>query len=92
MDEIDITSSDFSLDVPYIADNIAETITVEGGEDYTMYMYIGIFIFILATGWVVYNYTLKKKRVTFQDKLDECYGGNESSGGEKCYNGVCDRA
>ena len=48
MDEIDITSSDFSLDVPTIVDNIAETINAEGGEDYTIYMYIGIFIFILA--------------------------------------------
>jgi len=86
MDEIDITSSDFSLDVPTIVDNIAETINAEGGEDYTIYMYIGIFIFILASGWVVYNYTLKKKRVTFQDKLDECYSGND------CYGGVCERA
>ena len=80
MDDIDITSSDFSLDIPTIPitiDNIVEMTTVEGGEDSTMYMYIGILILILilATGWVVYNFTLKKKRVTFQDKLDECYGG-----------------
>lgn len=96
MDEIDITSSDFSLDVPtmptipIIIDNIVEmttteSITSEWGEDYTMYIYIGILILILAAGWVVYNYTLKKKRVTFQDKLDDCYSGND------CYSGVCDR-
>jgi H+/gluconate symporter-like permease len=91
MDEIDITSSDFSLDVPtiptipIIIDNIVETITSESDEDYTIYIYIGILILILATGWVVYNYTLKKKRVTFQDKLEECYSGND------CYSGVCDR-
>lgn len=88
MDDIDITSSDFSLDIPNTIDNIVEMTTVEGGEDSTMYMYIGILILILilATGWVVYNFTLKKKRVTFQDKLDECYSGND------CYNGVCERA
>jgi hypothetical protein len=88
MDDIDITSSDFSLDIPNTIDNIVEMTTVEGGEDSTMYMYIGmlILILILASGWVVYNYTLKKKRVTFQEKLDECYSGND------CYGGVCDRA
>jgi hypothetical protein len=80
MDEIDITSSDFSLDVPYIIDKIVESTTTEVDEDYTIYIYIGILILILATGWVVYNYTMKKKKVTFQDKLEECYGG------------VCERA
>ena len=58
MDDIDITSSDFSLDIPTIPitiDNIVEMTTAEGGEDSTMYMYIGILILILilATGWVV---------------------------------------
>jgi hypothetical protein len=89
MDDIDITSSDFSLDIPTIPitiDNIVEMTTAEGDEDSTMYMYIGILILILATGWVVYNYTLKKKKVTFQEKLDECYSGND------CYGGVCERA
>ena len=86
MEEIDITSSGFSLDVPDIIDNIGETINTEGDDDYTMYIYIGIVILILATGWVVYNYTLKKKKVTFQDKLDECYSGND------CYGGICERA
>jgi hypothetical protein len=50
MDDIDITSSDFSLDIPTIPitiDNIVEMTTVEGGEDSTMYMYIGILILIL---------------------------------------------
>jgi hypothetical protein len=75
MDEIDITSSDFSLDVPYIIDKIVESTTTEVDEDYTIYIYIGILILILATGWVVYNYTMKKKKVTFQDKLEECYDG-----------------
>jgi hypothetical protein len=88
MDDIDITSSDFSLDIPNTIDNIVEMTTAEGGEDSTIYMYIGILILILilATGWVVYNYTLKKKRVTFQEKLDDCYSGND------CYGGVCERA
>ena len=91
MDEIDITSSGFSLDIqtnipeiiPTISESIPEILSntlldncPASYEDYTIYIYIGMFVFFLVSAGILYQiYISKQKRVTFQDKLDDCYGG-----------------
>jgi len=73
MDDIDITSAEFTIGD--IANNI-----IGGGEgedlsDSSMYIYIGISIFVLITLILLYKfYSDRSKHVTFQDKLDDCYG------------------
>lgn len=73
MDDIDITSAEFTISD--IANNI-----ITGGEgeefvDSSMYIYIGISIFVLIVLMLLYKfYGDRNKRVTFQDKLDDCYG------------------
>jgi uncharacterized membrane protein len=70
MDSIDITSPEFSLDVNEVISN-----TVEGVNDYTFYIYIAIAIVVIVIAFFLYKYYVNtKKRVTFQDKLDDCYG------------------
>jgi Na+/H+ antiporter NhaD/arsenite permease-like protein len=73
MDDIDITSAEYTISD--IANNI---ITGGEGEDFSdssMYIYIGISIFVLIVLMLLYKfYGDRNKRVTFQDKLDDCYG------------------
>ncbi len=68
MDSIDITSSEFSLENVY---------NLNGGDevvDYKLYIYIGIAILALVISFLIYKFYLnKRKQVTFQDKLDDCY-------------------
>jgi hypothetical protein len=71
MDDIDITSSEFTIhDTP--------SDLVGGGfdlDDYSLYIYIGIAILGLLSILLVYKlYGDRTRRVTFQDKLDDCYG------------------
>ena len=70
MDSIDITTPEFSLT------GITDTISL--GDDlseYTMYIYIGILILLVIIVSFIYKvYFRREKKVTFQDKLDECYG------------------
>ena len=67
MDEIDITDSTFALN-----NNVAQ----EGGEsNSSMYMYIFAVVGVLLLGYFLYTkFGGAGKRVTFQDKLDHCYG------------------
>ena len=70
MDSIDITSSGFSLGNAYDLNGGAEVV------DYKLYIYIGIAILALVISFLIYKfYVNKRKHVTFQDKLDECYDG-----------------
>ena len=81
MEEIDITSTEYSLDkMPDMKQFILETLEqtleptaiLEG--DYTFIVIIIMLIAIVA--FFAYKFYLdKQKRVTFQDKLDDCYGG-----------------
>ena len=88
MEDIDITSAEYSLDIiPNVSEIITETLektldipiineTIPAADDdYTMYVYICIAILGLLAFFAYKFYTVKQKRVTFQDKLDECYGG-----------------
>jgi hypothetical protein len=79
MDQIDITSAEFSLDihnanklVSETIENMSETFLLD--EDYSMYM-IGIIVLLLVGGVFAYTFYTKNicKRVTFQDKLEYCY-------------------
>jgi hypothetical protein len=74
MDEIDITDSTFNLNQP----EVSETSTN------SLFMYIAIAIGVALMGYIVYTTFCsgKGKKVTFQDKLDNCYG--ESCGVDKC--------
>ncbi len=79
MDEIDITDSSFDLNQP----------VVSGGDESTsssssMYIYIAVAALVGFIGYILYTTFVsgKGKRVTFQDKLDNCYGG--SCGVDKC--------
>jgi hypothetical protein len=70
MDSIDITSSGFSLENAYDLNGGSEVV------DNKMYIYIGIAILAVVISFLIYKfYVNKKKQVTFQDKLDECYDG-----------------
>lgn len=98
MDDIDITCAEYSLDIiPNVSEIITETLEktvdipiisetiVALDDDYTMYIYMGLAILVLFAFFAYKFYIVKQKRVTFQDKLEECYGVNE------CYDGVCQR-
>ena len=74
MDEIDITNLDFSLE-NFTADK-CDNFLFDFGTEYDLYIYIGIFIILSIILSVAYKmYKNKTKRVTFQDKVDDCYGG-----------------
>lgn len=69
MDSIDITSPEFSLDIPNITD-------VSNSIDTTNYIYIGIIFLVLTIGFLLYKFfNNKNKRVTFQDNnnLNDSY-------------------
>jgi hypothetical protein len=72
MENIDISTSDFSLgDIP----DINEVLSFDNSEDYLKYIYIAIAIVVAVTLFLIYKYYVNKdKQVTFQDKLDNCYG------------------
>jgi hypothetical protein len=76
MDSIDITSSEFSLgNIPNTNEVLSSSIIGGTAFDYTMYIYIGIAVLVLLIAVFIYKfYFNKEKRVTFQDKLDDCYG------------------
>jgi len=77
MDAIDITSAEFSLG--NVQEAVSSTVEVFKLDDYIIYIYIvlGIIAFVIA--FLIYKYySSKSKRVTFQDKLDDCYGENRS--------------
>jgi hypothetical protein len=72
MDEIDITDSSFDLNQPNIVSGEGES----SASSSSMYMYIAIAIGVLLLGYIVYTTfgSGKGKKVTFQDKLEQCYG------------------
>jgi hypothetical protein len=73
MENITISTSEFALgDIP----DINEVISSSDGEDYLKYIYIAIAIVVAVLLFLIYKYYVNRdKKVTFQDKLDNCYGG-----------------
>lgn len=76
MDDIDITTPGFSLgnvpDLTEIVSNIVDT-TESDVPDYAMYI-LGAMLMVLAGIIFLYKFARRGQRVTFQDKLEECYG------------------
>jgi hypothetical protein len=71
MDDIDITTPEFSLSkVPDLTQVVSDSTE---SPDYTMYI-LGAMLMALASIVIVYKFTRRGARVTFQDKLDGCYG------------------
>jgi len=69
---LNISNSEFSLgDIP----DINEVISSVDSEDYLKYIYIAIAIVVAVLAFLIYKYFVNRdKKVTFQDKLDDCYG------------------
>ena len=76
MDAIDITSSEFSLgNVANLNEVLNSSVGGDSAFDYTMYIYIGVAILVLVISFLIYKFYInKQKQVTFQDKIDDCYG------------------
>lgn len=81
MDSIDITSPEFSLGgINELNETISDKISLgniySDYSDYAIYIYLGVIILIGVISYFIYKTYLTNggKRVTFQDKLDECYG------------------
>jgi len=69
---LNISNSEFSLgDIP----DINEVISSVDSEDYLKYIYIAIAVVVAVILFLIYKYFVNRdKKVTFQDKLDDCYG------------------
>ena len=77
MDTIDVTSPEFSLGgFSESNDVVSDTISLgTDSSDYTMYIYVGVIILLCIISYFVYKFYINRvKKVTFQDKLDDCYG------------------
>jgi hypothetical protein len=72
MENITISTSEFALgDIT----DINEVISSVNSEDYLKYIYIAIAIVVAVLLFLTYKYYVNRdKKVTFQDKLDDCYG------------------
>jgi flagellar biosynthesis/type III secretory pathway M-ring protein FliF/YscJ len=75
IETLNISNLDFSLgDIPDI-NEVNEVIFSSNSEDYLKYIYIAIAIVIIVILFLIYKYFVnREKKVTFQDKLDDCYG------------------
>ena len=71
MDDIDITDSAFNLNQPEATGGSSES-----SSSNSLFMYIAMAIGVALIGYIVYTTfgSGKGKKVTFQDKLDNCYG------------------
>jgi hypothetical protein len=78
MDSIDITSPEFSLGgFSELNDVISDTMSLGNiSSSYTSYIYIGVAVLVIVISYFIYKFYInRQKKVTFQDKLDDCYGG-----------------
>jgi phosphotransferase system glucose/maltose/N-acetylglucosamine-specific IIC component len=77
MDSIDVTSPEFSLGgISELNNVISDTISLGNiSSDYAIYIYIGVAILVCIVSYFIYKFFfIREKKVTFQDKLDDCYG------------------
>ena len=72
IENITISNSEFILgDIP----DINEVISLDYSDEYLKYIYIAIAIVLAVLVFLIYKYYVnREKKVTFQDKLDDCYG------------------
>jgi hypothetical protein len=87
MDNIDITSSEFSLGgFPDLKNIMSSDTNSNNSEplDYTMYMYIGIAILAIVGGYFIYKFYFSKSRhVHFNEGEMDCPGGFCTMGQEE---------
>ena len=86
MDNIDITSSEFSLGGFPDLKNIMSSDTTGNGEslDYTMYIYIAVAILAIIGGYFIYKFYFSKSRhVHFNEAEMDCPGGFGTMGQEE---------
>jgi hypothetical protein len=71
IENINISTSEFSFDdIP----DINGVISSFDDTDYASYIYIIIAFVSIVLLFLIYKYFVTVKKVTFQDKLDNCYG------------------
>jgi hypothetical protein len=80
MENIDITSSEFSLgNLPEFNNNLSDSIInggSEGNNNDNMYMYIAIALLVITIGIFIYKFYFNKQRhVHFNDVELDCPGG-----------------
>ena len=87
MENVDITSSEFSLgNLPELNNNLSDFINggSEGNNNDNMYMYIGIAILLITMGMFIYKFYFNgQKRVHFNDAELDCPGGFCNMGSEE---------
>jgi len=87
MDNIDITSSEFSLGgFPDLKNIMSSDTNSNNSEplDYTMYMYIGIAILAIVGGYFIYKFYFSKSRhVHFNEAEMDCPAGFCTMGQEE---------
>jgi Na+/H+ antiporter NhaD/arsenite permease-like protein len=76
MENIDITSSEFSLgNIPDFTNIMSNTGGGSDSIDYTTCMYVGIAILVIAGTFIIYKFYINKsKQVHFNEQID-CTGG-----------------
>lgn len=76
MDDIDITTPGFSLgSVPDLTETVHTIVNTDADlSDYTTYIWGAIILMFIGVIFIIYKFMLQTRRVTFQDKLDDCYG------------------
>jgi hypothetical protein len=87
MDNIDITSSEFSLgNFPDFKNIMSSDTTGNNGEspDYTIYIYIAIALLAIVGGYFIYKFYFSKSRhVHFNEAEMDCPGGFCTMGQEE---------
>jgi hypothetical protein len=75
MDDIDITTPGFSIgSIPDLTESVNTIVSTDADlSDYTMYIW-GAIIMVFIVLVFIYKFVTQTRRVTFQDKLDTCYG------------------
>ena len=59
-------------DIPISSPDIPEVLSLDNSDEYSKFIFI--FIFIVLAILLYFFYKNREKRITFQDKLDKCYG------------------
>jgi hypothetical protein len=61
-------------DIPISSPDIPEVFSLDNSDEYSKYIFIFIFISTVLAILLYFFYKNREKKVTFQDKLDKCYG------------------
>ena len=61
-------------DIPISSPDIPEVLSLDNSDEYSKFIFIFIFISIVLAILLYFFYKNREKKVTFQDKLDKCYG------------------